>query len=88
MINVSVPTTPTQDAKLVRLLARVNAERAAQVPPAAPFADVNAYATWTLTETIKGQIRALAEADKTEVGSAYDGATPAVQAQVDALLGR
>ncbi len=90
MANISITfnTTAAQDAKLARLLARVNAVRASSQPPQTPYADVTAYLKDTLIQTVLGYIRQLAASDKDEVGTAYDGASAAVQAQVDALLGR
>lgn len=84
-VDISIPTTQAQDAKLARLLETVNAERVDR--GLEPYADFNAYAKDVLIEAVKSYIKAAEAADKSEVAEAYAAANATLQAQIRQALG-
>ncbi len=62
--------TPGQQAVVTRMLARVNADRAAQTPPLSPFANVNEYCAFAAQANIIETIRAQQSVDAAKVGAA------------------
>lgn len=84
-INVSIPTTAAQDAKLAKLLVRVNEARAAEGKP--PHATFDAYALAVIIEAVKSWVREQDGLDAEALRTAYDNATPAQQAAARTALG-
>lgn len=84
-VQVSITTTARQDARLAKMLAAVNADRVASGQ--APFADVNDMSKEFLKNVLISWVRNTDSEDGQAVGSAYQDATDAVQAQVKSLLG-
>ncbi len=85
MIEVSLATTPKQDARLAEYLTELNADRAAQGDP--PFSDINALAADLLKIQLLAWVRRMEDNEAGAVRLAYASATNSVQAQVKTLLG-
>ena len=83
-INLTFNTSAGQDAKLAKVLARVNAERTSAEE--AEFATIEEYFEWVLIEAVKSYVKRQDEVDEETLVSKYNAADPSVQAQVDALL--
>jgi hypothetical protein len=86
-ISITFNTSAAQDARLAKVLAAVNGERAASNPPADPFATIEAYLHWVVIEAVKGYVARQAEAERAAVASAFDAADATTQAAVKAALG-
>lgn len=85
-ISITFTTSARQDAKLAKMLAWVNAQRL--VDGEAAYADVTEYGRAVLIATFQSWVRDQDLRDDESLTDAYNAATPAVQAQVDALLPR
>ena len=83
-IILTFSTTAAQDAKLAKVLARVNVERLAQGE--AEFADIEEYLRWVVIEGVKSYVRSQQEIDSEEVTEAFEAASDSVQDQVKTLL--
>ena len=77
-------TSAAQDAKLAKVLVRINAERVAAEEE--EFATIEEYLRWVLIEAVKSYIKTQETLDGDTIGDAYEAADSATQAQVEAIL--
>jgi len=77
-------TSAAQDAKLAKVLARVNAERVAAEE--AEFAAIEDYFRWVLIEAVKSYIKRQEDLDGEDLVERYNAADQSVRDQVDTLL--
>lgn len=85
-IKGAVTVTPQEESLLnATFLVKVNAERKAS--GLSTFANMDAYADFILANALASYVSGVKEKKAKDVGDKYDAASPAVQAQVDALLG-
>ena len=56
-INLTFNTTAKQDAKLAKVLAQVNAQRAAVSPPLDPFATIQDYLYALIVDAVKSYVK-------------------------------
>ena len=85
-IRGEVDTTPEQERTLNEIfLPEINAGRAAQDLP--PLADMDEYASWLLGVAMPDWVGKSNEKKAKDTGDKYKDADPAVQAEIDALLG-
>lgn len=84
MVSVTIPTTPTQDAKLERVRLLRNGQGEA-------YTSVDDMAKQHLVRILTSEVQYLDDIDaaaaETEYRNAYRNATPEVRAQIRALLG-
>lgn len=90
-ITLTFNTTATQDAKLTKALATVNAERATMSQlspqPLPPFATVQEWLRDVVINEAKRYISVVDSRDEESIRSAYRDATDAQKAQIAAILG-
>lgn len=89
-ISISFNTTAAQDAKLAKVLTRVNAERALPPPsgePLAPYPTVGAWLKDFLIERLRAFVQEQQSRDEAELRTRIMNATPAQLAQIEAILG-
>lgn len=84
-INLSFTTNAKQDAKLAKVLAAVNAERAQQELP--QFATVQDYLSFIVIEVVKSYVKRQHEIDAAAVAQAFDAASDEQKAAAQAALG-
>lgn len=83
--TISFTANANQEAILAKFLAFTNESRVAAGE--VPYADIEEYFTFIMTEAFKGFVRQQAERDKSAVANAYGTATSTVQDQVESALG-
>lgn len=84
-INISIATTPRQDAKLALYLARTNTLRVSSGLPA--YATISDLLKDYVIETAKSLVKSPDTEDAVKVENAYIDANDSTQAQVKSLLG-
>jgi len=84
-IVLTFNTSAKQDAKLAKVLVRTNAQRVEAGE--AEFETIEAYLRWVLIEAVKSYNNQQDDVDKEDVATAWDEASDAVKAQVEAILG-
>jgi hypothetical protein len=85
-INISLTTNANQDLALARLLVKVNADRASQIPPLTAFPNITAMLTSLLGETVRGYLQEYRQEQKNLIVTAIDSATNAqIQSAASAL---
>jgi len=82
-IIITFTTTVRQEEKLAKTLAFINSFR----PVEQQFATVTAWLTDAAKNTALAGVRAADEREADDVRTGFVGATPAIQAQIQALLG-
>jgi hypothetical protein len=80
-VNISIPTTSAQDAKLARVMARLNAERET------PYTDIEEMLEDQLTRHMQKLVRELDERELGDLKSAWEGADETTKEQIRTLLG-
>lgn len=84
-VNISIPTNANQDAKLARILAQVNAERAANNE--STFATVDDYFRHVMIEAAQSALARDSAEDEAEVLAAYQAANQATKNSIRTALG-
>ncbi len=79
-ININIPTTPAQDAKLVRVLDHLNQDREV------PYANIEEALRDRLIRDAKQLIRTLDEREHKNIYVAWEAADEATKDQIRALL--
>lgn len=89
-ISITFNTTAAQDAKLVKVLARVNEERTRPPvtgDPLAPYPTVDAWLKDFLISNLRSFVVEQTDRDTRDMQTRIANATPAQVAQIEAILG-
>ena len=86
MATISVTTTAAQDAALAAVIAKENAERAAQIPPATPWTTAT-YVQRIVRGLLDSYVEHLRAETHTSLKDAYEAASAGTKAQIKTLLG-
>lgn len=94
-ISISFNTTAAQDAKLAKILARVNAQRAVPLPPSdgqpqaqpQPYPTVEVWLKDFLIERLRAYVKEQQDIDDRELQARIAQATPQQLAQIETILG-
>jgi hypothetical protein len=83
-ISINLTATAKQEARLLKVLASVNADRAREGQP--QFEDVNTYLAALLVDAIGALVRRQRELEEGAIARKYSKAAAEVQAQVESIL--
>ncbi len=84
-ITLSFTTTAKQDAKLAKVLAKVNSDRVANQLD--PFNTIQDYFRFVIISAVISYVKQQDDVDGGTIEAAYLTASASVQSQVEALLG-